>query len=312
MNESGNASTPPNHFQNNTTNMNADNMQEDLEETMQVEALNETSNKRRQRTMGPTRALNLGSSSTTAMTTASPPPNVGAHHDDALGTTETRLVHFLRLVFGVILVAATTLVAAGMYRLTKHDEQVRFESHVRVQSARIAQTIHRGVSERIEALDSMASTITSIAKATDQEFPFVTIPDFDVRGSATRVGARSHVLHYMPVVHDHNREAWEEYAMEHRGHIDVDYENDAMRRRRQDETLGYPLLADHENIAWKPKQYENTTVLSDGSNYHPKIWSSGQTFPEGDIPKGNGPYLPSWHRRYVAKKYCSNFDGSVL
>lgn len=224
------------------------------------------------------------------------------HHDsdneqtDDIALSETRLVHALRLLVGIVLVSATVLAATAVYRLTKHDEKLRFQSHVKVQSGLIANNLNHAVSERLGVLSSMATTITSLAMATDQEFPFVTIPDFALRGCDTRVQSRAHVLHYMPVVYDENREAWERYALKHRGHIEEDFRDDWEHRRRQDQEFGFPVL-DNEDIGWRPQQYQNVTLLQDGSNYHPRIWSSGETFPEGDIPVENGPYLPFWHRR---------------
>ena len=81
--------------------------------------------------------------------------------------------------------------------------------------------------------------MTSHALATNQTFPFVTMPHFALHGSVLRVQAESHALHYMPVVHDVDREAWERYALEHRQQIDDAYVMDARQRQAQAIALGY-------------------------------------------------------------------------
>ena len=228
------------------------------------------------------------------------------HAEDRIAVSETRLVVLLRCALVIILVALTLLVSLFVYRMTKHDERDRFENFVHEQSSRIVESINHSVSMRLGAINAMATAITSHARATQQVFPFVTVPDFEVRGSALRVLAESHVIHYMPVVSDANRIAWENYALEHRSQIEDAFTSDAQQRTRQDEQLHFNTrrrrrtrqvqeMNDANNN--DNKNNRNETILNDGTGYHPRIWSNGAITPRGDEADEAGPFLPLWQRR---------------
>ena len=210
---------------------------------------------------------------------------------ETVAASETKLVNLLRLVLVLLLASVTVVVSVGVFTLTKNDERDRFENHVELYSSRIIDSFQHAISERLQAISGMATSITSYALATGQTFPMVTVPDFEVRGASLRVQAQTHAIHYMPVVHDSQRAAWEEYALEHRGHIDQAFQSDNELRQRQDVELGYSTrrsLQSNGNIE---------TVVDDGTGYHQKIWSSGAITPKGDELEGAGPYLPLWQRR---------------
>lgn len=187
---------------------------------------------------------------------------------------------------------------------------------MKITSARIVDVFHENVLKRLEALDSLATFITSHAIATNQEFPFVTTPHFEMIGSNARIQSQSHIIHYMPVVNAHNRRAWEEYALEHREQVDEAHESDAQQIRWQDGALGYTKDDDDDDsdrglqktgpIDDSRNGFRNLTVFDDGTQYHPEIWSSGYLYPEGDFPdESPGPFLPLWQRRYAPKdSFC--------
>ena len=122
------------------------------------------------------------------------------------------------------------------------------------------------------------------------------VSDFALRGSHFRAQSGSHIVHWLPLVTEENRAAWEEYANQTRSHVDEEFAVDAQYRAKQDAELGGGrlLLADEEE-AEAPKR--PMTVLGDGTGYHSRIWSNGAMVPAGDEPDGSGPYLPTWQRR---------------
>ena len=85
----------------------------------------------------------------------------------------------------------------------------------------------------------MSSSITSYATEHQLEFPFVTVPNFELLGSHLRATSGSHIVHWMPFVTDDERSAWEHYAMQERFHIDASFDKDAQYRRLQDEEFWF-------------------------------------------------------------------------
>ena len=136
--------------------------------------------------------------------------------------------------------------------------------------------------------------ITSQALHTNATFPFVTMPDFELIGSHLRQQLGSHVVHWLPLVKDEDRQEWEEYAFENRHHIEDSFRSDTEHRTRQDELLGVNM--EHRALQQQQQQLP-MSVLDDGSEYHTRIWSNGATVPRGDMPEGSGPFLPAWQRR---------------
>ena len=215
--------------------------------------------------------------------------------------SETRLVNLIRLLLFVVLLSVTVLVSVAVYYFTMKDEQQRFEDHVGVYSEKIIDSFHHAISKRLDAMNAMATTITSYALATNQTFPFVTLPDFELHGAVLRVQAETHAMHYCPLIpNDDVRKAWETYALDHRNQIDIAFESETRHRQRQDDFYGISRnrhLQDNTDTTTSTMQL-NETILGDGTGYHPKIWSNGATIPRGDEPYSGGPYFPAWQRRY--------------
>jgi len=223
---------------------------------------------------------------------------------------ETRIVHWLRCIVFTLLLLTMCLVSGGIFVYTRHHEIQRFETVFADSAFQVMESFHDTLEQSMLSLDALSVTITSLAQATNQTFPFVTIPDFEVRGANTRIQSGSHILYYFPLVTDENRVAWEDYAMQHRSHADVAFSRDTYMRQQQDLSLGItPTSPTPLNITnntqgsnssskntTEPKS-PNMTILEDGTAYHPHIWSNGAIDPLGDLPQGQGPYLPGWQRR---------------
>ena len=249
--------------------------------------------------------------STTSATTIAAPP-------DQVAASETKLLTILRLVLLLVLVSVTILVSLGVYRITRQDEQDRFQQHVHVYARRILDDFQYTIAQRLGAIHALATAMTSHAMATNQSFPYFTMPDFALHGSVLRVQARSHAVNYMPVVYDYNRLEWETYAAQHRFQMDEAYLQDEQQRAYQDYELGYidqhgsyPPMDDEDDppndrILQQPPPpppsstttSTTETILDDGTGYHVKIWSIGALTPRGDEPPNRGPYLPLWQTRY--------------
>jgi hypothetical protein len=205
---------------------------------------------------------------------------------------ETMAVNVLRAVVLVLLIITATVVCVKIYFYTRNDEHLNYEREYEDYAQRIIESFHDAVERRLGAIHSLGTAITSYAIDTNKTFPFVTVPNFAVRGSDLRVQADAMFVHWMPLVTDEKRLAWESYALEQRFQIDEAFKEDSELRCRQDEEFG---LVDDSNR--KLEEFVNETILGDGTGFHPKIWSNGIISPYGDEAYGSGPYLPTWQRR---------------
>jgi hypothetical protein len=170
---------------------------------------------------------------------------------------------------------------------TSNEETQKFESGYQANTRRIVESFHDTVERKLGAMNSMATAITSYSLDTKQTFPFVTIPNFEIRGSDLRVQADAVSIFWTPLVTDETRDAWEEYALINRSQIDEAFLEDVKRRKKQDDEFGNRML----------QQSQQGTILDDGTGYHPRIWSNGGIGPVGDEAEGIGPYLPLWQDR---------------
>ena len=215
---------------------------------------------------------------------------------DALAVRETRNINILRVVVLLLLLSVAALASFGVYSYTANYEKEKFEDSFTTNAQRIIDSFQDAVERRLGAISSMSDAITSHALSSEEEFPRVTLPNFEVRACDLRVLAGALSVHWMPLVTDDKRLEWEEYALGNRSHIDVAFEEEARLRNKQDEEFGLALNYTGSS-AEVPLAPSNATVLEDGTGYHPKIWSKGETAPRGDEPEGSGPFVPMWQRR---------------
>lgn len=222
----------------------------------------------------------------------------GNDGEESLAHEATRIVSILRIVVLAVLIVTMALVSTGVYVYTRNYEDDTFQKHFEDGAYQVIANFHEFIEHNIGAAAAMSTSITSYAKGqNDTNFPFVTVPDFELLGSHLRELSGSHIVHWLPLVRDEDREAWESYAYDNRHHIDKAYENDVYFRSKQDTELGRVIPNNSSRRLQDSTPPSNMTMAADESGYHMKIWSNGATTNKGDMPEGSGPYLPAWQRR---------------
>lgn len=217
---------------------------------------------------------------------------------------ETRVVNILRFAVLVVLLVTTVLVSGGVCMYAKNQQHVEFVTVFEDSATQVIETFHEALGNSIGALNTLSFGVTSVAIATNQTFPFVTVPDFELWGSNFRIESGAHYVAYMPIISNNTmRHQWEDYAERNRFRIDEEYERDRSYRLDQDNDLnnGRQLLDGGDDE--KDEEEDVPFVYDDGSDYKPRIWSNGEIIPHGVVPYGaggGGPYLPIWQRRQVA------------
>jgi hypothetical protein len=69
------------------------------------------------------------------------------------------------------------------------------------------------------ALDSLAASFITIARASNQTFPFVTIPQYGIHVSKTVLSTGALCTYFLPVIHFDQRDEWELYAAGNNTHL---------------------------------------------------------------------------------------------
>ena len=214
---------------------------------------------------------------------------------EALVRSETAVVNVLRVLVLVLLLIMATVTSTGVYYYTSHDEKQKFEEGYQANAERIIESFHDAVECRLGAINSMATSITSYSLDAKQTFPFVTIPNFEIRGSDLRVQADATSILWLPLVTDETRVAWEEFALINRSQMDEAFLEDVKGMEKQDDEFGLTNTSGTGIRMLQPSQQE--TILDVGTGYHPRIWSNGDNGPALDEAEGSGPYLPLWQLR---------------
>mmetsp|Transcript_15012 Transcript_15012/g.41522 ORF Transcript_15012/g.41522 Transcript_15012/m.41522 type:complete len:1279 (-) Transcript_15012:332-4168(-) len=203
---------------------------------------------------------------------------------------DTRAIRGIKILTAIVLVLAAILLSLGTFWLVQEQEQEDFEVQFHWDAQQIVQHFVAALYQKLLAIDKLAIAMTSHALQQQQQFPNVTLPHFEVFGSAVRVAAHAMIIHWMPMVYDQDRAGWEAYALQHRFHIDEAFASDEELRQEQDQQFGY---GDRRYLQQQQQQQSDPNVLDDGTGYHPRIWSNAGRGVDSD---GSGPYLPLWQR----------------
>ena len=70
-----------------------------------------------------------------------------------------------------------------------------------------------------QAFRTCSEAVTSAAVFTNSTFPFVTVPNFEVVGAATRTQSGIELLLWLPIVEDNELEEWLKYSADNQGWI---------------------------------------------------------------------------------------------
>ena len=159
--------------------------------------------------------------------------------ESVLASNETRAVSTLRMVVLMVMVFTATTVSVLVYWYTHATEVNDFETAAASYADKIVQTFHENVENRLRAINAQSVHITTTALVTNQSFPLVTVPYFEIGGADTRVLADSVDVWYCPLVTSNTRAEWEAYALTNRVHQMQSLESDLGQKAVEDARYNY-------------------------------------------------------------------------
>ena len=142
--------------------------------------------------------------------------------EQRLGRNETNAVRKLRVLFLVTLFSVAVGSSVLVYLYTKNTEEKEFISAFKGHGQKVLEAFQDDSVQKMQALESLSSTITSSALEHNMTWPLVTVANSArLFGPYLRLAdAASLVL--MPIVGARQRAEWERHAQENQGWIEED------------------------------------------------------------------------------------------
>lgn len=134
---------------------------------------------------------------------------------------ETRYVGWLRIIVFVVLLVTTIGVSIAVYRYASTDETSSFVENFEADAKKVITELGHSVDLTTTAVDSLAVALASFARFSNSSWPFVTLPDWELRASKTRVLSKAILLNtYYLIEGDEQRKEWEAYAKMNNGWVE--------------------------------------------------------------------------------------------
>jgi hypothetical protein len=133
---------------------------------------------------------------------------------------ESKQLLVIRLFFLLLLIVFAVGVAVGAFFYVSGTEQDDFEYKFRSSSSKVLEAIGITLDQTLGSIDAFASGMVSIAKSTNQSWPFVTIPNFAVRAAKILDLSKGVVIISSMFVSHSNRELWQNYSLKNDWWVD--------------------------------------------------------------------------------------------
>jgi hypothetical protein len=191
----------------------------------------------------------------------------------AFAQKETKVVSYLRLFVLGVLVTSAAGTAVAVYFYSRNEELASFEASFLDDATKVMGAVGETLYLSLGALDSYVVGMVSLARFTNQPWPFVTVPDTAVHFAKLRSLSKAVVVQQSHFVTLEQREEWENYTLTH-----DQWAADALRVQKTDK------------------------------NYHGAVYDS--FLPDGVIhsyrgpSEGPGPFLPTWQSSPVVPGSC--------
>jgi hypothetical protein len=158
---------------------------------------------------------------------------------DSMAKKDTNAACQLRVLVIALFIFMSVFVPIIIFLTVRNNEQESFESEFDALATKVIDSFEFNVARKLGAIDSLDISITSYAVGTNSTFPFVTLPDFDLRAANTLALADTFSIVFVPLVTQANRVKWESYAVENEEWITTALNRQtASVGRREQETLG--------------------------------------------------------------------------
>jgi hypothetical protein len=159
---------------------------------------------------------------------------------DSMAKKDTTAACQLRVLVILLFIFMSIFVPVIIFLTTRNNEQESFESEFEALATKVVDSFEFNVARKLGAIDSLDISITSYAVGTNATFPFVTLPDFDLRAANTLALADTFSVIFVPLVTQANRLKWENYTVQNEEWLTkaINRQTTATVGRRVQESVG--------------------------------------------------------------------------
>jgi hypothetical protein len=136
--------------------------------------------------------------------------------------SNAKQVFRLKIVILLALLVAAVFAALASYRLMHRQQHRLFHDSFHADSEKLMASFYRGRENKLWTGLSLSITATNFAEATDNRWPFVTLPKFALLARGGLSLAAAYGIAVAPIVTNDTRLEWEEYATENQHLLGLD------------------------------------------------------------------------------------------
>ena len=239
---------------------------------------------------------------------------------DSIARKDTKAACHLRVLVIALFIFMSVFVPIIIYITARKNEENSFNSEFDALATKVVDSFEFNVARKLGAIDSLDISVTSYAVGMNLTFPFVTIPDFDLRSANTLALADTFSVFLVPLVLDTVRSEWEVYSANNKNWIEQALNRKvATSRRRLGEFHDYIYRFDDQGnavpVAANQTQYfpiwQNAPVFEDLVNFD---LLSIETYSEGILAmlKTEEAVLGKVTEFKVSEKMLQNYFDSLL
>ena len=144
--------------------------------------------------------------------------NTGSSSDiTAFARTESRQIYWLRWFLLIMLLITAFVLSFAVYRITRQGENDQFRTRYKDNAMTVIDAFQANLEHTIGAMDNLGVSYSSHAQSTNSTWPFLTLPQFEIRGASSANLANSDFLAFAPLVTSETRSGWEKFVIENSG-----------------------------------------------------------------------------------------------
>lgn len=213
----------------------------------------------------------------------------GAHRRDedevAIKITrkESEQVCWLRGLVSVVMLLAAFTVSMVIFYSTRKSENDQFEAEFRSHAATIIDSFEAKLLASVVSMDNLAVSLTSLGLNSAFQWPYATLPQWDVRARSAAQSASAQFLAYSPLVADREREAWQNFALTFKDWVDSDQgqseENSGERNLQADDLQDVDFSQGIASTIYKLAN-DGRPVVEESQEFYYPLWQHYPIDPE--------------------------------
>lgn len=162
---------------------------------------------------------------------------------NVISKRETRFVWLMRILVLLVLALSTTTVAVATYRFTSRNEHEAFTASFRNNGNKVVVSVTKAFYLSMTGIDSFVAGVVAAAKVANQTWPFVTLPDYELRAAKTRALCKSVAMSQVHVVTSNQRVEWETYTANNNWWV-----NESITMQGTDPYYYGPIIYDFDTV----------------------------------------------------------------